>query len=223
MTQETSNSLIPISRDKLSLAAAVVLTQSECEVLEKYVQSGGRELSPDSIARFYELFLNGSDCREIQRLNKPFPLEAIIWARVKYQWDMQKDEYIAQKQMVVRDKVMKAQLEATDLVADMLVVARRQHGDRLKKFIQTGDEKDLGGAMRIESLHSLMKTIESLLKITGQDRNIKNTNVTENKQTVDVNVNANVSGTQAALNADDAAKILSIVADAKRRESKDGK
>jgi hypothetical protein len=223
MTQETSNSLIPVTRDQITIASAIVLSQDECDLLEKYIKSGGHELHVDTVGKFFELFLNGSDCLEIHRLNKPFPLESILWARVKYHWDAQKDAYVIQKQLMIRDKVLKAQLEATDLVADMLVVARKQHGDRLKKFIQTGDEKDLGGAMRIESMQTLVKTIESLLKITGQDRNIKNTNVTENKQTVDVNVNANVSGTQASLNADDAAKILSIVADAKRREGKDGK
>jgi hypothetical protein len=220
MTQETdkNNSLVPITRDGIQAASSVILSNDECSVLEKYIKGGGHELHTDTVTKFFELFLNGSDCKEIHRLNTPFPLEAILWARVKYHWDTQKDEYVIQKQLMIRDKVMKAQLEATDLIADMLVVARKEHGDRLKKYIQTGNDKDLGGAMKIESLQSLMKTVESLLKITGQDRQTKNIN--ENKQTVDVNVNANVSGAAASLTADDAAKILGIVADAKRREGK---
>ena len=219
MTQEFKNQLVPVPRNELLEEAALVVSPDECDLLRKYVESGGKELSADTVDKFFELFLNGSDPREIHRLNKPFPVEAILWALVKYRWVYQKDNYIFNRQKAIADKVMRAQLEATDLVSDMLVAAKKKHSDKLKKFIQTGNEEDLQGAMSIDSLASLLKGIESLVKITGQDRTVTTKTVSKNEQTVNVNMNAQVGGAPAALAPADAAQILGILANAKRKDN----
>lgn len=217
MTQEVKNTLVPIAREEIIDHAETVLSPNEFSALRKYIESGGKELSADTVDKFFELFLNGSDCKEIHRLNKPFPLEAILWAMVKYHWAYQKDNHIYQRQQAIANKVMRAQLEATDLVSDMLVAAKRKHSDKLKKYIQTGNEEDLAGAMSIDNLNSLLKAIEGLMKVTGQDRQTTTKTITKNDQTVNVNVNAQVSGTQSALAPEEAAQILGILAAAKRK------
>ena len=112
--------------------------------------------------------------------------------------------------------VKTAQLETTKLMSNMLLAASKQHGDKLKKYIQSGDEKDLGRGvvLNIVSLQSLLKLTEGLLKITGQDRQSKVKVSTTNTQ----NVNVNVTGA-GDLTPDDAAKILEIMSAAKRKKS----
>lgn len=165
-------------------------------------------LSPDTSAKLFELFLNGSDINEIHRLNKNFPYEAILWSRVKYDWDKLKDEYAASLTGQVAQKVIKASLETTSLLTDMLAVAHKKHGDKLKKYLQTGDEADLGDALSIDTIHGLLKAVEGLQKVTGQDRthNI-------NKKEV-VNLNVNVQGVPQV--GDDTAKTI-IAAVAKEK------
>jgi hypothetical protein len=194
--------------------AAGILTSKEIIDLERYIANGGKGLAPESAAKMFELFLNGSSIEEIHRLNKAFPVEAIIDARIKYRWDENKDAYAMMLQRRIRDKVAKAQLETTELYADLLAVARKQQSDKLKKYLQSGDEKDLEGTMAIGSLQNLLKITEGLLKITGQDKNSK-VEIT-NTQDINVSVHADKSG-NGELSSEDAAKILAILSEAKKR------
>ena len=196
--------------------ATTDLPGEDLVILTDYLAAGGHPLSPDASARMFELFLNGSDAREIHRLNKAFPLGAIMDAQVRYKWTTQRDAYIVERQSRVRDKVMKAQMETTELMTDVLAAARKKHSDKLKKFIQSGDEKDLEGVINIDTIQGLMKVTEGLLKITGQDRITKTK--TENTQNLNVNINSNEK-----LEPEDAAKILQIMSDAKKKKAADAK
>jgi hypothetical protein len=54
----------------------------------------------------------------------------------------------------------------------MLSVANKQHGEKLKRYLQTGNMDDLG-EFKIDSIFNLKQTIEILQKLTGQDRVIR--------------------------------------------------
>lgn len=116
------------------------------------------------------MFLNGSDVREIHRLNAAFPIEAIHYERVKSDWDGERERYIRTLQENITDKLVKANLETVGLLTDMLAVASKQNGDKLKKFLQTGNEKDLAGAFTVDSIHQLLKVLEGLHKAVGMDK-----------------------------------------------------
>jgi hypothetical protein len=195
--------------------ARVDLTPDELEVLSIYTEGGGYPLAPATAVKFFELFINGSSAAEIHRLNPAFPVGAILDSQVRYKWAAERDRCAVELQQRVRESVIKAQLETTELMADMLRAAKRQHGDKLKKFIQSGNEKDLDGVLNIESLHSLGKIVDSLLKITGQDRVSKVK--TENTQNLNVNLTSSQSNED--LSPEEAAKVLEILADAKRRKN----
>lgn len=183
MSEKVDNQIIPA--DEFRAKAQAMLSVPEYNMLVAYMDAGKHQLSPDTAAKLFELYLNGSNCGEIHRLNKAFPYESILWARVKFDWDQRKDEYATVLTTQVAQKVIKASLETTSLLTDMLAVAHKKHGDRLKKYLQTGDEEDLGDALNIDTIHGLMKAVEGLQKITGQDRNVK----IDKRETVNLNVN----------------------------------
>ncbi len=60
-------------------------------------------------------------------------------------------------------------METATLVCDMLAVANVEHGDKLQRYLQTGDARELGD-FKIDSISNLKTTIEILQKLTGQDR-----------------------------------------------------
>jgi hypothetical protein len=208
-----------VPRDKIIEAAELFLSIPELNVLKAYMDKGGMELSAETAARFYELFLNGSDCKDIYRLNAAFPYEAILWSRIKYRWDLTKDEYVYKLQETVREKVMKAQLETTSLMADMLTAANKKNSDKIKKYLQTGDEETLKGALSIESLQSLLRITEGLIKVTGQDRVVKNVTETKNTQNLNVNVNTSSKDDNSDLSPEAAAKILAAIAEDRRKKN----
>ena len=200
--------------------ANLYLTNEEMGSLTVYVESGGLPISPNTASGLYELFLNGSSTMDIWKMNKNIPYGAIVDAKIRFNWDEQKDLYGLELHSKIRDKVIKAQLEMTSLVTDMLSAANRKHGEKIKKFLQTGDEKHLEGALSIDSIMGMQKTIESLMKITGQDKQSK-----EDKKLVDIqNAPIQVKGMDVSsavqdsgnLSSEDAAKVLEIFVKSKK-------
>lgn len=188
MSTEESK-IVTIRSEAFKERALGLLSNAEYNMLVAYIEKGGCPLAPETAANFFQLFLNGSSIGEIHRLNKSFPYEAILCARIQYAWDEERDDYARHLTETVKQKVIKASLETTSLISDMLVAANKKHGDKLKKYLQTGNVEDLGDAMNIDNLTSLIRGVEALQKLTGQDK-VQNIN---KKETLDVNVK--VSGT----------------------------
>lgn len=213
-----STEIINIEQDPKDL----YLTPDEQKALTEYQEARKPELAVETSMAFFQLFLNGYSVDEIHEMNKAFPVEAIHWARLKYGWDKRKDQYITEMHEKIVTKVTKAQLETTNLMTDLLTVTTKKYGDKLKRYLQTGNEKDLEGVMGVQSIAQLLKLMDGLQKITGQ----ANTKRVEQRITKEENVNINTTINGEAvgdLNEDEAAAILSTLASAKRRKERDEK
>jgi hypothetical protein len=68
-----------------------------------------------------------------------------------------------------QDRVKLIALESVNFMGLLLAVANKQHGEKLKAYLQSGDPKDLGG-FDIQTITQYQKVIEMLTKITGQDK-----------------------------------------------------
>lgn len=187
----------------------------EYNMMLAYIQSGRHPLAPDTVTALFQLYLNGSDCAEVHRLNKGLPYEAILWARVKFDWDAHRDKLIVERQEKIRDKVLNSQLQTTELMADLLAATAKKHGDKIKKYIQTGDEADLGGSLSIDNLHQLLKIAEGLQKITGQDKVQKIE--TKNTQRFELGVGGKTVAAGEEISDEGATAVLAILAEEKRK------
>jgi len=192
--------------------ARALLPDSEYKDLCSYIEGGKPELALSTANKFFTLFISGVDIDEIHELNPAFPKSLIHWTRIKYDWDMMMKEHIFKLQSRIADKVMKAQLEATALYADIITAANKKHSINLKKYIQTGDETYLKKTMDITSVAQLQKAVEGLQKVTGQENNFK---ITKEEN---VNLSVDVKGlTGGTLSPESASKILSVVAEENRK------
>lgn len=146
------------------------ISKPELKALEKYVGRPGLAVSVQ--AQFFELFVNGCSCEEIHRLNPNFPFGAIVRARVEGRWDERKAGLVNHALETVRAKVEQTQVAAINFNADLLQAAHKQFGDKLKRYIQTGDENVLG-SLQISTLRQYKEAVEMFLKLTGQDGGAK--------------------------------------------------
>lgn len=209
-----------------------LLSRDDWRDLQKHKAEGQLPLSPSTVASFFELYLNGSDVHEIAKLNPSFPKPAINLARIKYNWDIEKERAINELQSQIYTKVIKAQSEIVDLLTTMTTVVHKKNSYKYKKYLQTGNEKELKGAIDIGGVNTLLRIIEGLQKVTGSDRIMK----TKNENTFNFNVNkqgaledipqaqiaGSAEGNQANsedFDSDDAAAILSVLANAKRKKN----
>jgi hypothetical protein len=151
------------------LAVAERLSPKERAAYEVYLANGNRNISPVTQAQFLALFLRGKSCDEICALNPSWPLGAIVKCRIEGDWDQRLADYREQLFTGVREKLQQIELESINFLTDMLAVAHKQQGDKLKRYLQTGNEDDLG-EMKISSIAGYSKVLETVIKVTGQDR-----------------------------------------------------
>lgn len=190
--------------ENTTLTAPIKLTEREKFALDAYEQRGGARIAPVTQAQFYALFLHGKSCEEIADLNKGFPLGAIVKCRVEGDWDKKLDEYRESLFTGVRTRLEQVELESVSFLTDLLSAVHKQQGGKLKKYIQTGDEGELGD-MRITSIKNYKEVLELLIKATGQDRQqtiehrhqISASSNKEEGRTIDITNLASASSSQA--------------------------
>jgi len=211
MTQESNLITIEETFDNKCIR---ILSEEEYTLVKKYLETGGKKLSTETAASFFSMYLNGYDTKEIYRLNKAFPYESILIARVTGDWDKEKEDYLNKLQENIKEKLLKAQLESINFLSDLLSATHKKHGDKIKKFLTSGNEKDLEGTMSVDSVSQLLKVVEGLNKVTGQDR------PKANDTTINVNIDQRSVNNIASLSPEDSAKILNIVSESKRKGNK---
>lgn len=147
-------------------------TEYEQEELKKWRRSS-KDPAPLALStslKMYELFLIGHNCEEIGRANDgKFPLGMILDARLRYQWDRRRDAYVEQLYNEAGNVVKQRQIESALFLGDLLAASHKQHGDQLKKFLQTGDPKDLPDDLKVTSITTYKMAVDALMKVTGQD------------------------------------------------------
>ena len=152
------------------------LTPSELyaynQFLLKYCKNGSNTypIAPGVKEGLFALFLNGKTIAEIRKLNPQFSLGQITNAAIEDDWYEAKQIYL--ETMVQRAKVraIQATAEGLEFAADLVAALRKQHGDHIARFIQTGDVNDLGGATSTTVIRQLKELTELLSKLTGADQ-----------------------------------------------------
>lgn len=161
-----------MDKDRLAIAKSR-LSQVELKAYEDYVEQGKPPLAPSVMAQLYQLHLNGKSCEEIARLNPNFSLGMIVRARVDGLWDEKREAHIAEMLEGVRERVQATQLEAVNFACDMMSAIHKLQGDKLKKYLQTGNPEELEGLGGNLNLKTYKEVIEILLKLTGSDKESK--------------------------------------------------
>jgi hypothetical protein len=157
------------NRDEAIEKAKSYLNKRELHAYNIWTGTSRPPLAPSLNAKLFQLFLQGKGTEEIRRLNQTLQLGEIVAARIEGRWDERREEHLDSLLSNTSLRVQQVTLETADFVCDILAVANREHGDRLRRYLQSGDEKELGD-MRVTSLTGLKIVIETLQKLTGQDR-----------------------------------------------------
>lgn len=119
----------------------------------------------------YNLFIRGYSCDQIQQENRAYTLGQILEVRVRDKWDERKDKHLEHLYGGIHSRVRQTQMESVSFTTDLLAAAHRLYGDKLRTFLQTGREEDLGEARAlIQSLDAYRKVADILLRMTGQDK-----------------------------------------------------
>lgn len=120
-------------------------------------------------ARFFNMFLQGISCEEIVRLNPGMSLGQVVTARVEGKWDEKRQNHV---ETLLRETALRLQqttLEGIDFITTALAAANKLEGDKIKKYLQTGDPKELG-EFTVKNWGDYGKLLSLLKTLTGQDK-----------------------------------------------------
>jgi hypothetical protein len=159
------------------------LSDTEKVALAKFktnYQKGGVEtysLGTSKALQFYSSFLEGLTLAEIAEMNPEVGLGTIVNSAVEGAWNIKRQEYLEALYDRAKDRAVQVVAEGANFVATLLAASHKKHGQKLRRFLQTEDPKELNDCMTIDSLRSYREGVEILMKLTGQD-SIKRVQVT---------------------------------------------
>ena len=151
--------------------ATTDLSPAEKKIYQDWQENKSKpSISPATAAKLFGLFVHGISCQEIVNINTPaFCIEQVLEARVRDGWDEKRRSYTDDLYAGVLNNVRQVQVESIQFVSDMLAAAHKHHGNKLRRYLQNGDEKELDG-MSVDSFRTYKSVAETLLKLTGQDK-----------------------------------------------------
>jgi hypothetical protein len=202
-----------VPQEPFESRALRLLSKDDHRLLVKYLAKGGLPLATQTALALYQVFLSGSSLEEIHRINKALPYEAILHAYVQQDWESGRRLYFKKLQDGIHDRMLRANFETLGLLTDMLAVAHKQHGDKFRKYLASGNPDDLKGAMTVDSIHQLLRVLESVNKSMGNDKSTLPPTVYNQQFNVQ-------GGTVNAISSAEAARGLSELANAKKKETK---
>ena len=125
----------------------------------------------------FSLFLNGRTLSEIQNANNKYSFGQIVHAAVTDNWQEKRQLYIECLTQRAKLRAIQTTAESLDLAADLVAVLRKQYGQPISLFLQTGNVADLGKDFSSFSIIRQLKELSDLLgKLTGADQ-VKRVNV----------------------------------------------
>lgn len=149
------------------------LTKDEELEYRTSVTLGEGRIPPDRSVKIFNLFLNGSSTEEIWRANDgEFSRGQIVAARLDGNWDEKAQKYNDELVTKHIERIKAVTIESANFVADMLTVANRLNGDKLRKYIQEGNPEILGD-LQITSIQGYKTMVELFQSLTGQEKSVK--------------------------------------------------
>lgn len=143
------------------------LTHREEAAYRMHLQAKEPPLAPSLQGELFELYLKGTTLEQIARVNKGLRLGAIVRAHEEGDWFNRRELYVQGILDGIRSKVQQSLAESADFLTDYVAVAHKLYGDKFKRFLQTGDESELGD-MKPTNIGQYKMILELLLKATGQ-------------------------------------------------------
>lgn len=145
------------------------LSKEEAIAYRYYCQTNTPPLAPDLQEKMFRVFLAGSSCEEIFKLNgKKYPLGSIVSARIEGNWDGLIKKYASDMIEATANKVAMANAEAISLISSLIIAETQVNLAKVLKYNQTQDPDDLG-SIRIEGLKGFKEAVELLNKLNSKD------------------------------------------------------
>lgn len=138
------------------------LSKEEAVAYRYFCQTNAPPLSPDLQEKLFRVYLNGSSCEQIFRLNgKKYSLGAIVSARIEGNWDELIKKNASELISNTMEKVTSARIESVNLLSTLITASIQAESEKVLRYMQSQDPDDLG-VFRIEGVKGLKDALDTL-------------------------------------------------------------
>ncbi len=142
-------------------------TDKEIEAYLAYKAANKPHIAAATALNFYHLFLEGF---EPEKLAEKFPqwgLGAIVDARIRYQWDRRKVEYVNDLHRRVTSRAVKFQYESMDFMQNLAAVTHIKFNKEMMEYIQNPTKENIPNTMihSIREYKDLIAAMDQLTKL----------------------------------------------------------
>ena len=155
--------------EKLRAAAMSKLSIDEQIAYDKALRSGRAPLAPTFNQKLYDLYLRGFSSADIVTANPGLDLGAVVRARVDGDWDARRDRYTGELLTDSAASLRQTAAESLNFLSLILAVAHKEHGEKLRKYLVSGDPADLGD-FKIESFKGYKLIIDTIAQLIGANQ-----------------------------------------------------
>jgi hypothetical protein len=135
----------------------------------------------------FRLYVNGTSIQDIAKLNPNLSLGQICHAAVEYKWKETKDSYVEAAIQRNKERLPQMLSESVEYIADLITATHKFNGDKIKKYIQTGEEEYIAG-INLGNFKNYKELVEAMSKLMGSGQQPGKPSVT---------INNNVQGGEA--------------------------
>lgn len=141
-------------------------TPREWVAYEAWKRDRDPPLTSEMIGRMFAQFLQGMSPSRLAAHWQGQSLGAIVAAAVQHDWHGRRDAYLEEMHKAAVTRASQAKSEAVDFLADLMAAAHKQWGEKIKRYIATGDKGELEG-FEIRSIDGYRKTLSAFLELTN--------------------------------------------------------
>jgi hypothetical protein len=136
---------------------------------EAYENYNGPDLPFELNSQLLKLFLIGKNTKEIHELNPELEYGAIVRAKINSNWPAQKESYLQNLFEEAKLEAVQAQLGGVKFINLAMNAFHKLAGNKFLKYIQTGDETELGQFARI-NIKDYKLLVDSLQSLSGENQ-----------------------------------------------------
>lgn len=150
-------------------------TMKDMEAIEKFKENGMlglHTLSDTDVERMMSLYMSGKSYRQIAAITKRGK-PVILFLAHKFKWFELRQDYLAELQITLKNKVVEAKLTSQEFFLDLSAAYQKKINSCVENYLRT-DERKFADQIDVKDVNTLIKITELIHKLNTDDLNNPN-------------------------------------------------
>lgn len=141
------------------------LSEDEAKLIQNWMDRGKPGLHKVKAEHLSVLYMQGYSCEDINRFFPEYELPLLLWAKMKYDWDLLREKYRRGVTDQVLQSAMAVKAESIRFLSDLLTATHVAWKQEIMRFLAAPDREERPKCLPA-SLHQYSSLIQLLTELT---------------------------------------------------------